>query len=249
MKTMAVLQTILRSVGGLVYPYACAACRQLLTDDRAEWCPSCTAQLLEATASSRCPRCAGRAEPYQIKPEGCPSCRGQATPLDGVACVGSYKGILGQLVRFYKYNRRQELDRPLGRLLAAVVTGAPWCGQIDALVPVPASLFERLRYRFWPVGLLAREVGRQLDLDRVPVLSVRGKKVRQVDLALSDRAANVRGVFRLRPGARVSGTRLCLIDDVMTSGATLREAARGLKKAGAVAVYAAVLVRAGKGEG
>ena len=221
----------------------------MLSDDRAEWCPDCAAQLLEVTGSARCPRCAERAEPYQINLQGCPSCRGQSTPLDGIACVGPYKGILGQLVRFYKYNRRQELDRPLGRLLAAAVAGAPWRGQIDALVPVPASLFERLRYRFWPVGLLAREAGRQLDLDWLPLLAVRSKKTRQVELALTHRAANVRGVFRLRAGARVAGTRLCLVDDVMTSGATLREAARRLKKEGAVAVYAAVLVRAGKGEG
>jgi ComF family protein len=248
MTTMAVLQKILRAVAGLVYPHACAACRQVQSTGQTAWCGICAAKLLAVTGKPRCPRCAEAAELHLIGPEGCLACRDQSTPLDGIVCIGPYEGILGQLIRSYKYNRRQELDSPLGHLMASALSGAPWRREIDALVPVPASLRERWRYRCWPVGLLAKNVARHLDLDCPPILAVHGKRIRQVDVAFSGRAANVRGAFHLRSGARVTGTRLCLIDDVMTSGATLRETARTLKKAGAASVYAAVLVRAGQGQ-
>ena len=128
-------------------------------------------------------------------------------------------------------------------MLAAVVAGQPWCDDLDALVPVPASLPERLHYRFCPVGLLAKTVAGELRLPVLPIVSVRGKKCRQVELPASARVQNVRGVFRLDRHAHVGGTRLCVLDDVATSNATLNEMATVLKRAGAARVDAAVLAK------
>jgi len=241
---MANLRTILAAAADLVYPKDCPACQRLLTPGETEWCTACPAELLAATATPRCPRCAAPAEPYLVDSTGCRACRGRANPIDGIVCAGPYASLLGQLIRTYKYHRRQRLDRPLGTMLADAISAAPWRAQIDAFVPVPASLRERLHYRFWPVRLLAETVSRHLAMPSLPILTVSGKKRRQIELATTERGANVRGRFHLRRGAHVDGARLCIIDDVMTSGATLRETARTLKKAGAARVYAAVLTRA-----
>jgi ComF family protein len=242
---MATARRVLTGICELIYPRACLACGQLLTPEQTDWCTACTARLLSETQMRYCPRCAAPAEPYMLDPTGCRSCRGASTPLEGIACVGPYTQLLGQLIRDYKYRRRQELDAPMGKLLTSAIRGMTWWSDLDALVPVPASLPERLRYRFWPVGLLARQVGRSLSLPDLPLLVVRGKKRRQVDVPPSGRESNVRGIFRLRRGARLGGARLCLIDDVTTSGATLRAAALALKRAGAASVYAGALARGG----
>jgi len=244
-RLMTLLRTILNAAAELIYPRSCLACDQSLGPDETDWCAACTTRLLAATNTSLCPRCAAPAEPHLLDPTGCRSCRGRSTPLEQIACVGLYGSFLGELVRTYKYRGRQQLDLPLAKLLAASITATPWVRRLDAIVPVPASLRERLHYRFWPVGLLAEAAGRILHLPALPVLAVHGKRRRQVDLPPSQRVANIRGTFHVRRGARLPGARLCVIDDVITSGATLREAARTLKKAGAATVYAAVLARAG----
>ncbi len=179
-----------------------------------------------------------------MDPAGCRLCRGENAALDGMARVGPYPTFVGAMVRRYKYQRQQRLDRPLGMLLAHAVAGRSWAASLDALVPVPASLRERLTYRFSPVALLAATVGRQLSLPVLPLIVVRGKRRPQVGLPASERAANVRGIFHVAQHARVEGARLCLVDDVATSNATLNVAARALKRAGAAEVYGAVLAKA-----
>ncbi len=227
----------------LVFPRGCPGCDQPLGQD-ASWCETCTAALLAATSTPYCPRCGAAAEPYLLDSAGCRRCRRQSSPLDGLARVGPYPTLIGEMVRRYKYQRQQRLDRPLGLLLAHAIAGRSWAGSIDALVPIPASLRERLSYRFSPVALLASTVGKQLSLPVLPLIVVRGKRRQQVGLPASERAANVRGIFHVARHARVRGARLCLVDDVATSNATLIAAARALKRAGAAEVYAAVLAKA-----
>jgi ComF family protein len=152
---------------------------------------------------------------------------------------------MGDLVLRLKYGRDQRLDAPLGDFLAASIGPTDWRAQLDALVPVPITWSSRLRYGYRPVDEVARCVGRKLDLPVLPLLSVKGKKRSQVGLSATQRVANVRGVFHVRPHANVAGKSLCIIDDVATTGATLREVGRVLKKAGAKHVYGAVLARAG----
>jgi predicted amidophosphoribosyltransferase len=114
---------------------------------------------------------------------------------------------------------------------------------LDGLVPVPTIWRSRREYSFSPPGAIARQVGDELRLPVLPIIVERGKKRRQVELDLSDRTKNVRGVYRLRRGARPAGGIFCIIDDVSTSGSTLQEIAKLLKNSGATRVYAAVLAK------
>lgn len=229
----------------LVYPRSCVLCERPLSPEWRDWCPTCAAEILDATAFPFCPRCGATAEPYRIDQEGCPSCRSTPTPLDGICRVGRYEGPISELIRRYKFHGLRRIDRLLGVMLAQAIRGQPWSDRIDALVPVPASLVERWKYRFFPVGQLAGSASKELCIPALPLLTVRGKKHRQVEIAPSDRPANVRGKYYLRSRACVAGARLCIIDDVSTTGSTLHECARVLRRAGAEAVFAAVLARAG----
>ncbi len=167
---------------------------------------------------------------------------------DGLARVGRYRGLLGDMVRSYKLRRREYLVGPLSGLLADAIRGRPWADDLDLLVPIPTTWSSRLRYGFQPVRLLAERVGRRLGVPVRPVLRNRGRKRRQTGLAPSQRRSNVRGTFVARGSARLDGLAVCLIDDVCTTGSTLREAARALRRFGAERISAAVLARAGPGD-
>jgi len=243
MPAMKAVRDVLHLLADLVYPRSCALCDRTLDRTTIDWCPECVHEILAATGSDYCKRCGATAEPYTIDEAGCKHCRDTSLPIDGFARVGPYEGPIGCLVRRYKYDGQQRLDRLLASMLADALRSRPWCEQIAALVPVPATLIERWRYRFWPVGLLAQSAGHPLRLPSLPMLVSRRRARRQVEVNPSERIANVRGKFVPHRHARINGTRLCLIDDVATSNATLHECARVLKRAGATEVFAAVVAK------
>ncbi len=243
MQATSFIKRSLRHLADLILPDGCVACNTLLATGEGPWCVNCALQLARACHRAYCPRCGlTTLEPAGLA-DGCPQCRTQPWALDGMARVGEYDGILREVIHAYKYGRRQRLDRPLGSLLAAALQRQPWVSDIEALVPVPTSWQSRYRYSFNPPTCMARQVGRELALPVLPMLYERGKLQRQADLPASMRAANVRGKYHLRRGAKPAGATCCVIDDVSTKGATLQEIARVLKKAGATAVYAAVVAR------
>jgi competence protein ComFC len=230
-------------LGGLVFPRLCPGCGQLLSGEERVWCLSCGAALAEQVGADYCPRCGLEAKPYLTGEDGCPVCRRQRWPVDGFARVGAYEWLLRNLIGKYKFGRRQEMDRLLAEMLADAVRGSFWGERIEAIVPVPGDWRDRFRYRFYPVGLLAEGVGRELGIPVYPLVGVRGKKRRQLELPESERPGNVRGVFYLRAKAQVRGMKLCILDDVSTTGSTLKEIARLLKESGAKEVYAATLAK------
>ncbi len=242
---MSPSKRVCSSLLDLVMPRACPACDRTLSASDDIWCPACSMNLLETvTPPDRyCPRCGQSVGPYLQSDSGCAACRDARLSLDGMARAGPYHGILSAMVMKYKFGRTQRLDRPLATLVKSAIEGQRWAREIDALVPVPTTWWNRLRYRFRPAAQLAQAAARELHIPALPLIRVAGKKYNQMDLPASLRTGNVRGVFKLHPQARPAGTRICIIDDVCTTGATLNEIARVLKKAGAKAVYAAVVAK------
>lgn len=227
----------------VLMPRGCAGCDATLGPADGAWCAACAALILRSQSVAACPRCGKDAGPYLASVEGCPECRGQPWPLDGMARAGPYAGVVGDAVKRLKFARRQDLDEVLGEMITIKIQMQPWGGQIDALVPVPTDFWSRVCYQGHPAGLLARAVSRRLRVPVLPLVTLLHKPRRQTGLPESQRARNVHGAFRIARRARVAGRRLCVVDDVCTSGATLREIARVLKAAGAVAVYGAVAAR------
>ncbi|MFO0974105.1 MAG: phosphoribosyltransferase family protein [Phycisphaerae bacterium] len=112
---------------------------------------------------------------------------------------------------------------------------------MDALVPVLSPVMRVCMRGHQPTSLLAARVSRAIG---VPVRRWLGmaRTVRpQLGLSAGEREANVRGAFAARRATRVAGRTVCVVDDVTTTGATLREAARALRSAGAARVYGLVV--------
>jgi ComF family protein len=152
---------------------------------------------------------------------------------------------LRQAVQKFKYGRRVSLGKPLGRLMARGCREFLDAWQADLILPVPLHS-KRLRWRgFNQSVLLARQVSRAYGIPVDPMLLRRVKETPpQTQLSEEERRRNVRGVFALARGRSVAGKCILLVDDVYTSGATVNECSRLLKKNGAKAVYVLTLARA-----
>jgi predicted amidophosphoribosyltransferase len=149
--------------------------------------------------------------------------------------VGDYAGVLRDLVLAHKEHGRLALARPLGRLLAAAASAWSVTGEPLHLVPVPSHPAVVRGRGHDPLLRLTRHATGVLRRQGVParvvrVLELNGRPQDQARLGYAAREANLRGKFRaVRPG-RVQT--LVLVDDVITTGATLREAQRALEDAG-----------------
>jgi ComF family protein len=152
---------------------------------------------------------------------------------------------LRQAVQKFKYGRRVSLGKPLGRLLARGCRQFVNAWDADLILAVPLHS-KRLRWRgFNQSVLLARQLSRAYGIAMDPMLLRRVKETPpQTQLNEEERRRNVRGVFALAHGRSVAGKRILLVDDVYTSGATVNECSRALKRNGAKWVYVLTLARA-----
>jgi len=155
---------------------------------------------------------------------------------------------MGELLRGYKYQGREQLGPMLGRMLAEVVSTAPWRARVEAVVAVPTHWRHRLNRQLHAAEVLAAHVAQATELPYLPLLRRVRAGPHQVGLAATRRYENVRGAFALRRGAALRAARILVVDDVRTTGATLEECAKVLRRGGAAEVYGAVVLRAGVGQ-
>ena len=236
---------LLRSVVDVCIPNACLLCRAEPKTSDDDLCVPCR-NLVLATRVEYCPRCGKSVAPYTVTDDGCPRCRTRRIITAGRVRLGEYCGALAEAIRMFKYRGRWELDRCMAGLLADVIRKAPWLPQIEAIVAVPTCWQHRLGRRVHATTLLAPLVAKACDRPLVPLLRRIKGGPHQVGATDDERVRNVRGKFRVARGVTFDGARLCVIDDVLTSGATMNECAKILRRGGAAEVYGAVLASTGR---
>jgi ComF family protein len=236
------LQAEFRGLLDLLLPPACPLCGSE-SGGRPPFffCPACLSGI-HPIGSPCCPRCA---LPYTTEDGSdhlCESCLRDAPPFSRVVALGIYEENLRTAVQRFKYEGAIVLDRPLAELLATVLESG---GALrpDLLIPVPLH-YSRLRERTYNQALLlARVLGRRWRLQVLPRLLVRNRPTpQQQGLKAEVRRQNLKGAFALN--RKLNGERVLLIDDVVTTGATVRECSRVLLEGGAGEVVVAVLARA-----
>jgi competence protein ComFC len=159
---------------------------------------------------------------------------------------GRYDGVLKDLILLFKYRKYSVLSRPLAAYAAASLGAdeALWQGA-DFLVPVPLHGKRKRERGFNQSELLARDLAGRMGLKVLERCLVKVRNVPpQTTLESAGREENVRGAYDVRNAARVEGKTLVLVDDVFTTGSTLRECGRALRLAGAGDVRALTLAQA-----
>jgi ComF family protein len=157
-----------------------------------------------------------------------------------VYAVGFYEGSLRHAIHQFKFNGKIGLDRPLGNLLNQAI---PADLAVDLVVPVPLQR-KRLQQRSYNQALLlAREVAKSRQWPvNYKLLTKVGETESQQGLTAGERIKNLRGAFQLQ--GDLSGQKILLIDDVMTTGATVSACSQILIEGGVAEVYVAVIGRA-----
>jgi ComF family protein len=241
----------LRGVGRVALdaalPPLCPACRKPVADDGG-LCPGCWSQLSFITP----PYCERLGIPFAYDPgPGVLSMQAIANPpaYERARAAVHYDDIARTLVHALKYGDRLDLAPTLGRWM--VQAGAPLLAEADALVPVPLHWRRLWWRRFNQSAALAEVIGARAKLPVAHALARVKATRQQVGLTASERALNVQGAFRVPEAARadVKGHRLVIVDDVLTSGATIDACSRALLRAGADTVDVLVFARVVDGRG
>lgn len=163
--------------------------------------------------------------------------------------VAAFGEVSRDLVHALKYSDRLDVAAPLARMMARA--GADILADADALVPVPLHALRLWRRRFNQSAALAQGIGRASGVSvRAGWLARRRATVPQVGLDRESRARNVAGAFAVPEAARgeLAGRRVVLVDDVLTTGATIDACAKALARAGAARVDVLVFARVVDGQ-
>jgi ComF family protein len=160
-------------------------------------------------------------------------------PVERVRAFGIYDGRLREAIHGLKYDGKIALAQPLGKMLGDAIGADPVLQAADVVVPVPLHRWREGERGFNQAEEVARIVAARCGVPLRRLLVRRRATQWQTDLEESERRANVRDAFAVRGDARYA--RVLLIDDVVTTGNTLAECARTLRRAGVAAVCAATV--------
>jgi ComF family protein len=237
----AAARTLFGLTLGVALPPLCAACREPVGSEGL--CAACWSKLSFIAP----PYCDRLGIPFPFDPgPGILSLEAIADPpaYNRARAAVRFDEVARTLVHALKYGDRLDLAPIMGRWMANA--GRELTREADLLVPVPLHWRRQWARRFNQSALLAEVVAKANGL-RVSHGALKRIKAtaQQVGLGRSERALNVQGAFGVRPGARIelAGRRLVLVDDVMTSGATIEACTRALMRAGAAGVDVLVFAR------
>lgn len=214
-------------------------------------CPACRRTFIGIQS----PLCTGCGLPFESphsRDHLCETCRNNGFRFQRARSAGRYEGALRTLVHQFKYHGCVHLADGLGRLLWRVFLSHWDPDQVDAVIPVPLHPkrwrhrgFNQARQlvRSWPALAVKHQVAMGEEKIKLSWL-VRTRCTRlQTGLDRRQRQANVKNAFALKHGSTVAGRKVLLVDDVLTTGATVQACARVLKQGGAEQVDVLTVAR------
>lgn len=254
------VNSIAESLFATFFPSDCRICgAPLVKISRLPVCEDCLAAM-RPFAGGVCSVCGERLiSPFAFSGPNadprCGLCRRLEPPFVKAAAYGSYDGGLRELIHLLKYEQVRPSGRVLGRMLAEVMAGLALGFDEGPVLAVPVPLHPaKLRKRgFNQSELIAGEAlklkpaGERMTL--VPAALVRVRETQsQTGLTGHQRRTNMRGAFKVNQPEQVSGKQILLVDDVYTTGTTVSECARVLRRAGAARIWVATVARTLKAE-
>ena len=223
---MSIIETVVRQFA----PFTCLGCG---AEEDLLVCMACLHRL--TPVASRCYKCHQATEASML----CPGCR-ETSSLHSVVVHVEYRDVIRQVVHRMKYERAKNATNEIAHMLSQRAKNFP----PDAIfVPIPTAT-SRVRGRGYDHAALLAKRTAALTHHRYMVLLRRLGQAHQMGSSRSTRLAQLKDAFRPVRREAIDGRHIVLVDDVLTTGATLENAARTLKRQGAARVDAIVLARA-----
>ncbi len=234
---------MLRALASLFYPPLCTICSASVPIDE-YLCGDCEKKVSRITA----PFCRTCSEPFPgdiTGPFSCANCAHRTLHFESAVAAYRSRGIVRRVVHDFKYGHHFYLRHLVGRWLNAALDDERLKNvPFDLLVPVPLHPARQRERGFNQAEALAELVSARRGIPCQKVLERVRYTTTQTAFDRTERMENLHNAFRLRKKMNVRELRVLLIDDVLTTGATLSECARVLKGEGAALVYSATAARA-----
>lgn len=239
----------LRNCIDLVYPRVCSLCNQTIVDTEHESiCSGCFDGL--RPTEDGCPHCSApqlKRNPYRASTKNdCYYCEKRKWYFGRAYCFTAYAGAAARIARKIKQPTHEALAMEVGRLVGQWLAERSdlIMSEYDFCVPIPQHWMRRLRFRYNQADVLAEHIAMQLQ---IPVHRNRLFRSRwtekQGTKSINERLVAVQDSFVYSSKASIKGSKVLLIDDIVTSGATASDAARALKAAGAKQVDVVAFAR------
>jgi len=231
------------AIASLLYPPVCTICGANVRASE-YLCDQCETK----TARVIAPFCQKCSEPFEGAITGtftCANCAHRTIYFDTAVAAYRSRGIVRQIIHTFKYGRQIYLRHLVARWLYAALDDERLSNRrFDIIIPVPLHPTRQRERGFNQASLLAELLSAEISIQSKPALERIRYTTTQTALDRAERMENLHKAFRLRKNADVRRLRVLLIDDVLTTGSTLSECARVLKRAGAISVHAATAARA-----
>jgi ComF family protein len=250
------LSGVAQSMFATIFPSECRICSAFLTNiSRLPVCDECIVAMrpMEGTFCARCGETLAQrlASFNQEEADGlCGNCRTAQPPYAVAWAYGSYETGLRELIHLLKYDNVLPAAKVLGRMLTQVILRMQPAFEANEVlvVPVPLHRTKQRQRGFNQSELIVRAAlkhsvpGIRFELNP-HLLERRRVTESQIGLTQHQRRENLRGAFRVTKPERVAGREILLVDDVFTTGTTISECARVLRRAGAANVWVATVAR------
>jgi ComF family protein len=233
---------VLNGIAQLLYPPTCWTCSLLMAEQNAPLCPQCLPRLT-VDPFPTCPRCSSTVGPHLVLDDGCTSCASESFAFDSAYRMAPYDGLLRDAILRMKGWTGEELAEAIAPLWARQLAPRLRPLQPEYVVPIPLHWRRR-----WVRGFniaeilssaLAAELGAAAHFGMLR--RVRATATQTAQSSSAARKANVKNAFAVRANVDCQGKSLILVDDVLTTGATVNEAARALRTFKPRSIHVAVL--------
>ena len=231
-----------RAILALLYPSACAICSAKL-DVHQYLCRECEAKLVRIKP----PFCSKCSEPFPgaiTTPFDCANCAHRTLYFENAVAAFRSRGLARRVILDFKYGGQIHLRHLVASwLFTALADERLRSREFDLIVPVPLHPARERERGFNQAALLAELLSARMSIEARPVLERIRYTTTQTAFDRTERMENLRGAFRLQKNVDVRRLRVLLVDDVLTTGSTLSECARILRRGGARSVHAATAAR------
>jgi competence protein ComFC len=237
------LPEIFSAAASLFYPATCVVCSANV-GGREYLCADCRRRAPRIVP----PFCAKCSEPFPgaiTQTFSCANCEHRTLHFDCAVAAYRSRGLVRNILHQFKYGRQRHLRYPIANWLVESFSDPRLRGRyFDLIVPVPLHPARERERGFNQAALLAELMAIPAAIPTGPILERIRYTTTQTAYDRAERMENLHGAFRLRKNRDVRGLRVLLIDDVLTTGSTLSECARVLRRAGALSVHGVTAARA-----
>lgn len=223
---------MINKILNILFPEVCPVCKRPSSEHRtAPICPMCW-QTISVYKGPLCQRC-GKPLVSDVSIT-CRNCLEDEPPFEYARSAGLYEAVLKEAINLFKYHRIKRLSKPLSEIMLEIKIPK----DIDVIVAVPMHKKRLSQKEFNHSALLAKHLADSIGIKLIPDYLIKIKETHpQVGLNAKERMENIKGTFGITNKDLIKKKNIMLVDDVVTTGATIRECSRLLKHDGAGNIY------------